>query len=339
MGLNFSTNLSVADNNSSGLSSNISSQTCSSFSSKMTSNHSSNSKFLSVQASLANSQSVNIKVVNPEPTESLKPSENVEFEKDCMAIEKDLVIEIPQRLNSSLQKKEISRRQDVDHQVLAETNCNAKIGVTMGNGNFEKSKENRDDIIIERQMQLESSTKQQLFILQEMCGKLDVFKSSLEVLNSKVKNLESKTTSSNTGSSVRPSQKDIVNNLHKGRPAWGPGQSVDGISELNSFRENDFCFENLRLNQITQSKEKLSAPKLLSQSKKINKNFQASNTKGSETKENSGKQSAKFNIKRNLMKSIKEKNSCNQTVVSNVAKTVYTVQDTLGYHKYNARKF
>lgn len=137
---------------------------------------------------------------------------------------------------------------------------------------------------------------------------------------------------------MRPDQKSIIDNLHKGRPAWGPGQSMDGISELNFSVEQDFSFENLRLKQIAQSKAKKSAPKLLSTSKKIHKDRQAA-TKDSETKENSGKQSAKFIIKRNLMKSIKEKNSCNQTVISNGPKSIYTMQETTGYDKYNLRKF
>jgi len=119
-------------------------------------------------------------------------------------------------------------------------------------------------------------------------------------------------------SSHRPSMKMRNDNMHKGKPSWNCGSS-DNISDLTSFIENDFCFENLRLrstlnNKNLASKEKTSAPKLLSQSKKITKetpnrnNMEVNCISQKNDIENSANNSAKFNIKRNLLKVMKEKN-------------------------------
>lgn len=103
-------------------------------------------------------------------------------------IEKNLVIDVPARVNGSgVTGWEVS-----GGKVLAERNGNVEGRIGRGVEESGGFKESRDDVMAERQMQLESSSKQQLLILQEMCGKLDIFKSSLDVLNSRVNNLQSK---------------------------------------------------------------------------------------------------------------------------------------------------
>jgi hypothetical protein len=103
-------------------------------------------------------------------------------------IEKNLVIDVPERVSGSgTAGLEVS-----GGKILAE--LEGDNGGRVGRGVEESGgwRGGRDDGMEERQMQLESSSKQQLLILQEMCGKLDIFKSSLDVLNSRVNNLQSK---------------------------------------------------------------------------------------------------------------------------------------------------
>jgi hypothetical protein len=100
-------------------------------------------------------------------------------------IEKNIVIDVPERVSGSVWEVSGGKILGVR---------NGDNGVRIGSGVEDSGgfKEIREDVMAERQMQLESSSKQQLLILQEMCGKLDVFKSSLDVLNSRVNNLQSK---------------------------------------------------------------------------------------------------------------------------------------------------
>lgn len=50
----------------------------------------------------------------------------------------------------------------------------------------------RDQVMLQRQQTLEDTSKQQLFILQEMLGKIDGLKNNLEGLDSRINNLENK---------------------------------------------------------------------------------------------------------------------------------------------------
>ena len=178
----------------------------------------------------------------------------------------------------------------------------------------------RDQLMLQRQQTLEETSKQQLFILQEMLGKIDGLKNNLEGLDSRINNLENKgysKVSSKTDRSVsskasmRPpnSRKQaVIENLHKGRPCYQ--NQIDAISDLTSMIENsEFSFENLRLknvNNLSNQKGKTSAPKIISTTKKIQK--QRDSKKELPSNPTSGKQSAKFEIKRNLVKQLKEKN-------------------------------